>query len=183
MEVLSSVEAGQCRLESCFTAWGLPLSYVAPMTDEHARPSEDPTPVEYAWRAHPARERFAAAIGAIAVIVGIGLAIHISFQSAAWSIGSAVVLVIALNRFFFPSSFAIDAEGITASFPLRRQRLSWSALRRFVCDGHGGYLSTRSRRSWLDAYRGMHVLFGDRRDAVVERIRARLPEGARSWAT
>lgn len=152
------------------------------MTTDHATPSDDGRPVEYAWRAHPARERSAAALLAVIVILAVCGAVLLSAGSVGWAAGSAVILVVALNRFFFPSRFAIDADGITASYPLRSQRMTWVGLRRFVFDRHGGYLSTRARRSWLDAYRGMHVLFGSSRDAVIERIRAHLPEGARPWA-
>ena len=40
-----------------------------------------------------------------------------------------------------------DADGITARYPLRSQRCRWADVRRFMADAHGGYLSTRSRRS------------------------------------
>ena len=103
-------------------------------------------------------------------------------QNPWWGVLGAGIMLAALNRFFFPSHFEIDGEGITAEYPLRRLRLSWKDLRRFCHDRHGGYLSTRARRSWLDGYRGMHVLFGARRDAVIEQIRAHLPEGGGSWA-
>ena len=100
-----------------------------------------------------------------------------------WALLAAVVLVAALNRFFFPSRFVIDDQGITARYFFRRQRLRWDDLRRFAHDRNGGYLSSRSRRSWLDAYRGLHILFGEKRDAVIEHIRDRLPKGGGSWAT
>ena len=86
-------------------------------------------------------------------------------------------LVVALNRFFFPSRFRIDPEGITARFPFQTQRLRWAEIRRFVVDEHGGYLSTRSKLSRLDAYRGLHILFGRHRQAVIDSIRTHLTKG------
>ena len=94
-----------------------------------------------------------------------------------WSAAALLVLVTALNRFYFRSRFQIDPEGITARYPLRSQRCRWADVRRFMVDAHGGYLATRSKRSWLDAYRGLHILFGRQRPAVIEQIRAHLPKG------
>jgi hypothetical protein len=147
-------------------------------TDVH----EDAPQPEFAWRAHPAREHVGRAALGSTVIVALAAFTALFMQSLAWGVFAAAILILALNRFFLPSRFAIDAEGITARYPLRRRRLRWSELRRFACDDHGGYLSTRARRSWLDAYRGLHVLFGEHRDAVSARIRAHLREGGGSWA-
>lgn len=131
---------------------------------------------EFTWHAHPAGERVGAAVLGIVVILALAAAILVSFQSVAWSGLAVVFLVVSLNRFYFRSRFVIDSEGITARFPLRTQRLRWSDVQRFAVDGHGGYLSTRAVRSWLDAYRGLHLLFGRQRDAVIERVRGHLPE-------
>ena len=135
---------------------------------------------EFSWHAHPAGERIGAAVAAAVVVIAVTGAIYLAFQSIAWSCLAVIVLVAALNRFFFPSRFSIDPDGITARYLLRTQRYRWKDLRRFVVDKRGGYLSTRSRRSWLDAYRGLHVLFGEHRTSVIERIRCQLPQGGDS---
>ena len=131
---------------------------------------------EFSWQAHPARERVGGALGGAGVIAAVGGAAYLSF-GAGWSILSVIVLVVALNRFFFPSRFTIDPEGITARYPLRTQRFRWGDLHRWAVDRHGCYLSTRARRSRLDAYRGMHVLFGRHREAVLDGIRDHLAKG------
>ncbi len=141
----------------------------------------DPHP-EFSWQAHPARERVVPAVlGAVLLVSIAGLA-GVFMQSPVWALFALLVLGVALNRFFLPSRFSIDAEGITARYPLRRQRFRWADLRRVVHDERGAYLSTRSRRSWLDAYRGLHVLFGAEREAVLDRLRDHLPRGGGSWA-
>ncbi len=135
---------------------------VVSMTDETMSP--------FSWRAHPARERLAYTIGALIVILAFAALAYLAFGSPAWAGLSIVVLVLALNRFFFPSRYTIDEEGITANYPLRKVRMLWKDLRRFVHDRHGGYLSTRARKSRLDAYQGMHILFDDQRDRIIECI-------------
>ncbi len=138
--------------------------------------------VEFTWRAHPAAERTDRALLGAVIVLAIAAAIWVSFQSVGWSVFAVIVLVGSLNRFYFRSRFDIDAEGITARFPLVTRRFLWADTRRFVTDNDGGFLSTRSRRSWFDARRGMHILFGRQRSEVMEHIQAHLPEGAGSWA-
>ena len=98
-----------------------------------------------------------------------------------WALVAVAILLAALNRFFFPSRFVLDGEGITARHALGSRRLRWADVRRFAHDDEGGLLSTRARDSWVTAHRGLQVLFGSQRDAVLARLRALLPEGAAPW--
>lgn len=139
-------------------------------------------PTEFSWCAHPASERTGPAVLGLVIVAAVTACVWVAFGSAGWTALAAVVLVAALNRFYFRSRFAIDAEGITARFPLRTQRVRWADTRRFVVDENGGYLSARAKRSRLDAWQGLHILFGRQRDAVIERIRAHLAGKDGSWA-
>ena len=132
------------------------------------------------WRVHPARDRVGAACFAAAVVTAMAWLSAAMMQSVWWGALAVVVLFVALRRFFLPSQFRIDAEGITARNSLSRQRYHWSQIFRFSCDRRGGYLSTRSRSSVLDIFRGMHLLFGEDRETVVAQIRERLNSGGRA---
>ena len=144
----------------------------------------DGATTQFQWRAHPARERPGQAALGLALILAVAGSMLLGFrhgalavslgESVALAIASAIVLLATQNRFFLPSSFAVDDEGITARYPLRSQRMKWSDLRRFVHDQNGGYLSTRGVRSRLDAYTGMHILFGTQRTVVIDNIRAHM---------
>ncbi len=130
----------------------------------------------FTWRAHPARERPWAAIGAFVIIAAVAAATMVLAGAWWWGVLAAVVLILALNRFFFPSSFSIEEDGVSASYLFGTKRFAWTDVRRFCHDRNGAYLSTRSQRSRLDAYRGIHLLFGDSRDEVLCRIRQRLAQ-------
>ncbi|MDY7110180.1 MAG: hypothetical protein SYC29_16235 [Planctomycetota bacterium] len=137
----------------------------------------------FSWQAHPLRERAGRAVAGVLVVAALAVVAGQLMQSAWWSMFTIAFLLLALNRFFFPSRFVIDAEGITASYPVRRLRLRWDELRRFAHGRSAAFLSTRARPSWWDGRRGMLVLFGAEREAVIDRIRAHLPEGVGSWAS
>ena len=112
----------------------------------------------FTWRAHPAREHVARTVlGLVIIAVLAALAANL-MGHALWALPWAALMVVILNRFFFSSRFSIDGEGITARYPLKRQR-------------------TR-----LDAFGGMHILFGEQRETVIARIRAELKRGDSAWA-
>src|SRR5262245_6584886 len=113
-------------------------------------------PEGISWRVHPARRRWRSSLAAGSVILVAAIATGMAAGSPAAGLAAALVLTLSLHRFFFPSHFTIDGEGIRAASLMSRKRLRWSEVRRFVCDRHGGYLSTRNRPSRLDAFRGLH---------------------------
>ena len=143
----------------------------------------------FTWHAHPARAHPGRAVGTtIAIVVISGLIFTLCFfdgLSLATSsiVGSAAlaVLVIALNRFYFPSRFEFDDEKITAIHPLKRHDMQWNRVQRFLHDENGGYLSTRANRSRLDAFQGMHLLFEEsRRDDIVRKIQSKITASRKS---
>lgn len=136
----------------------------------------------FKWTAHPLRERPARAVLAVSVVLVCGLMVATSFKIPLTGMlagGAAmVVLLLSLNRFFLPSNFAIDDDGITASWPFSKRSIRWSDLRRFAHDAEGGFLSTKSKPSRWDSIlraNGMHVCFGIRGEAVAEHIRLHMP--------
>jgi len=145
------------------------------------------------WRVHPARQqpgRTALAVATIVVITAFAAPI---MGHPAWSVLIIGVLVLALNRFFLPSRFTIDETGITASYPMTRQRYRWEQIKRFGHDEDGAFVSHRPRKSVLDGYTGMHLIFNthdaSRRERIVQRIRSMIaahqahqPVGGEQWA-
>lgn len=130
------------------------------------------------WRVHPARRRVGAACGALLVIAAFAFAAAEFMESPWWGAFAGCFLFVMLSRFFLPSEFTIDHNGVTARYAWRSLQLAWHDVRRFLHDDQGGYLSTRRRASVFDGFRGMHLMFADNRDAVVARIQARLDREA-----
>ena len=130
------------------------------------------------WRSRPAREHTGRAMIGLVIIAGLTAVIFAGFGPW-WALGACVVLLLSLHRFYFPSRFVIDEQGITAAFLLRSRSLRWQDIRRFVHDQNGGYLSTRSRASWLDAYTGMHLLLGPQPQTVINCIKHQLQRTSR----
>jgi hypothetical protein len=101
---------------------------------------------DFSWQAHPLREGPGRAVAGVLAVATLAVLAGQLMQSVWWAVLTVAFLVLALNRFFFPSRFVIDAEGITACYPVRRLRLKWAELRRFAHDKSGAFLSTRAVR-------------------------------------
>jgi len=127
------------------------------------------------WTAHPARERPRAAFATTVVILALAAVAWLTLGHPAWAALAIAVLFLSLNRFFLPSRFEISDEAITVRWAMGTQTMRWQDLRRFAHDERGGFLSKRSRPSRFDSFSGMHLLFGDVRDQVIEAVRAHLP--------
>jgi hypothetical protein len=134
------------------------------------------------WTAYPLREHPGRAALALVVVLVCGLMVATSFEVPMTGLitgGLAmVVLLLSLNKFFLPSTFVIDDEGITAAWPLSRRHMAWRTLRRFAHDAEGGYLSVKDKPTRWDAIlraNGMHVLFGDQGVSIAEHILDHMP--------
>jgi hypothetical protein len=143
----------------------------SPTADDGGRNADMP----FAWQAHPARERPLTAAAACAVVFALALAVYALSEAAVWAVFAVLVLCLSLNRFFFATKYEVDADGITAAMPLATRRLRWCEIRRAELGSRAAWLSPLPRRSWREARRGIHVLFGTHRAQVLTRLRACLP--------
>ena len=117
------------------------------------------------WTAWPAAEspgRTSVLLVAIMALAGLCGMIGGDFL---WAVTGAALMMLGLNRWFLPTTFEVDGDGILVGDPLRRRTVAWKDARRLVIDPGGGWLSTsrggRRSSSGLDLYWG--------RDAVGNR--------------
>jgi hypothetical protein len=130
------------------------------------------------WQVHPARERWKAALAATTLIALASWLTAQIMEQPGWGVFAFGVLVIGCNRFYFPTRYDLTHEAVTARFPLRTVSYRWQDLRRFVYDETGGFLSPRSKSSFLDEYRGISLLFPEDSAKIIQTIRGHLPPEA-----
>jgi hypothetical protein len=126
------------------------------------------------WRVHPARERPPATVLALLVIAAATWLTVEAMDSPWWALLAAGFFLVTLHRFFLPSEFRIDADGVSARSAFTSAKFRWTDIRRFQHDHRGAFLSTRRRPSFLDAFQGMHLQFRGNADEVVRRFEARI---------
>lgn len=84
---------------------------------------------------------------------------------------AAAVLAASLWRFFLPVTFELNADGVNQYFFGRHRSIIWKEIRRYELRPAGVLLSPFSDSCPMDAFRGLFLPWGDRRDEVLGQIR------------
>jgi hypothetical protein len=119
------------------------------------------------YRSHPLRDDYPRSVALVAIVAGISVAVGVSFEAAGWAAFSALVLGISLARYFAPTDYTLDGEGVRARFLGRERRRPWSEVRGVYPHRDGVHLSPFARPSPLDPFRGIYLRFAGNRDAVL----------------
>jgi hypothetical protein len=125
-------------------------------------------PQELSWSVWPARERPAQA--AILVASAVVLGVLVTRGTGDQILGFAAPLFVLAYR-LTEESVEVRSLGVVRARP-------WTEMRRMTVDRTGVFLSPFGSRNWLEAYRGLRLLFGGNRDQVVAFVEARLGSGA-----
>ncbi|MCK4871117.1 MAG: hypothetical protein KAS72_00160 [Phycisphaerales bacterium] len=145
---------------------------------------EDNVVVEFSWHAHPAAKHRGRAVVAFVVILAVAAAVYLMltgvagvWQNVIWSVAAGAILFATLHRFYFPTAYSIDADGITSEHLLSTRRYHWAQIQRFFVDENGGFLATTRHRPRIRPLQGMHIVFGEDRKEAVRHIRGHLQPG------
>ena len=135
---------------------------------------------ELTWTAWPARERPLAAIVLVGAAIVLGVLVGKGTKDPWLPVLTPVLVIGSLVSFLFPTVYKLTRDSVEVrSFGVVRVR-PWAEMRRATVDRTGVFLSPFERRSWLEAYRGVRLLFGGNRDQVVAFVEARLGRKARA---
>jgi hypothetical protein len=139
-------------------------------------PERDPGPLS--WTAWPARERPFAALVLVVAVGILGVLVAKGTQDAFLGVAAPMFVLSSLSSFLLPTSYRLTEESVEVrSLGVSRAR-PWKEMRRMTVDKTGVFLSPFERRSWLEAYRGVRLLFGGNRDQVVAFVEAHVGRGA-----
>ncbi len=118
-----------------------------------------------------------------AVILGFGFLVQLAFGDVFLAVISIAILVGSLHSYFFETSYSLSPEGIEVRGVFGTQKKPWTGFKSFAVDRAGLSLSPFARRSWLEHYRGVRLLFGagggGGKDEVVGYVTRKLGKEAR----
>jgi len=135
---------------------------------------------ELTWTAWPARKRPLAALVLVGSAIVLGALVGKGTKDAVLAVAAPTFVLASLASFLFPTVYRLTKDSVEVrSLGVARVR-PWTEMRRVTVDRTGVFLSPFERRSWLEAYRGVRLLFGGNRDQVVAFVEARLWRKARA---
>lgn len=89
---------------------------------------------------------------------------------------AAVLLLLSLLPFFLRTRYELNENGIMVRKPYSKFKKEWSQFRSFYPDKSGVLLSPFARPSRLENFRGVYILFGERRNEILDFIRRKVME-------
>jgi hypothetical protein len=122
------------------------------------------------WTVHPARSRpgttaiLVAGLTVASWTLGTGLLEPLLFATAdALRAGAATLMVgaafaVALGRWFLPTRYRLNDDGVEATFAGSTRRLAWSRFRSYRRESNGYYLSPLLNPTRFDRFRGLLLL-------------------------
>jgi hypothetical protein len=132
---------------------------------------------ELSWTVWPARERPAQAAVLVASAVVLGVLVAGGTGDRILGFAAPLFVLVSLSSYLLPTAYRLTEDAVEVrSLGVVRAR-PWSEMRRMTVDRTGVFLSPFESRSWLEAYRGLRLLFGGNRDQVVAFVEARLGRG------
>ncbi len=132
---------------------------------------------ELSWSAWPARDRPLAAAILVAASLVLGVLVARGTHDGVLAVAAPLFVLLSVSSWLLPTAYRLTEEGLEVrSLGVARVR-PWSEIRRMTVDATGVFLSPFEQRHWLDAYRGVRLLFGGNRDQVVAFVEARLEAG------
>jgi hypothetical protein len=133
-----------------------------------------------AWSVHLGKGRPVRLAIGLAAIAGSAALAYLLMRNPITPVVMTFVLLAALADLFFPTHFRITTQGAYRRNFLSSAGIRWKDVRKCYLGSDGIKVSPLPRRSRLEAFRGIYLLFGDLdRETVIEKVKE-LRDGVRS---
>jgi hypothetical protein len=153
--------------------------------EEESQPSgpQPPAPgIEHAtlsWRIWRAQETPVRTMLVTMLIVAI-VVVALVYYGLIMAVAAVLILFLALNSYYLPTTYVLDQQGITVNKAMFRYTRRWNEFRSFVRTSGGVVVSTFSNWTYLDNFRGIHLLLPLDPKPVLDYLKQRLPEKTRT---
>ncbi|MEN6344682.1 MAG: hypothetical protein ABFE16_05205 [Armatimonadia bacterium] len=135
-----------------------------------------PEPSSLVWSVWPARQKPFAAAACVLLILGVSWYGYVGFGHLSYSIVALVVLTGSLAFFFFPSTYTLDAEGISVRGFLHGRSKRWEDLACYLRGDDFIALSTTAEPTERSISQGFLLRLDANTEEVVAFLSRHLPE-------
>jgi len=136
-------------------------------------------PEKLTWSVRPCTMDRKRCVFVIAVIALFGTGVVLVTRDLFLGMLSIVILFGSLHGYFFTASYSLSDQGVEIKGPFGTHRREWGRFKSFWVDPKGLSLSPFTKRSWLEHYRGMRLLYSCNKDEVVKFVTKAMGKEAR----
>mgnify|MGYP006972338587 CR=1 FL=1 len=123
------------------------------------------------WKVHLLREQPSKLLLVIPAAALSLVASCVLFQTFTLGLIVLFLIMASLAEYLFPIRYQLDERGASARTLTSLTRIEWRRVKKYYLDDHGIKLSPLSRQTRLEAYRGVYLRFGDRRDEIIRAVK------------
>jgi len=137
-------------------------------------PPQPPAPLS--WRVFRAQENPRKTILAGVFIAVILVIVALGYRNVIMVLFAVLVFALTLNSYFLPITYTFDDKGVTTDKLLFRHTRPWTEFRSFFRTTGGIVVSPFKTWSYLDNFRGIHLLLPKDPQPILDNLAARLPQ-------
>ena len=143
---------------------------------EHATETQKrPESAALNWTVHPlVEEPWSKTALLCGIIVGLAYLTSSSFDGLGYGLATLIVLTFSLSRYFLPTRYTLDANGVQVRHLGWSQPHPWKRFCRAELCPNGVFLSPFARPRRLEAFRGCFLRCLHQRQAVMEAAQAHI---------
>ena len=128
------------------------------------------------WTVWPMGENPLRSVAVILFLMIVVWAISTCFGKV-WIFVSAIFLVGTLTGFFFPTTYRLDPETVSAHGLLSKKKRTWSGLKKYYVGKKGVHLSPYARPSKLESFRVIYLPFSGNQKEIMDFIGEKMNRG------
>jgi hypothetical protein len=157
---------------------GLTEAYVGPVSVGSAPRASGSalraaTPVPIAWRSWPVIDSVWELLGLSTVVVGVPAVVWSSSNNLPVAVACGLVAAFTVWKNYVPTTYEINALGVTSRTLGRSRRIPWISIDRFIVGRKGVFLT--SSGAPLEFLRGLYIPWGRHREQILSSLRYYLP--------
>ncbi len=120
-------------------------------------PQQEPL---YQWTFHPARGSLLVTTLLTVFLFLLLVIVYWLTQSRLFTIIGAVVLIGSMRSFYFPTVYKLYDDRVVAEYTISKAEKPWSYFRSYYAEKNGIFLSTFTRPSRMENFRGLFLKYG-----------------------
>lgn len=137
--------------------------------------ADQPVPQPLSWRIFRAQETPVRTILVTLFVIAV-IVIALLYYGPIMGLVALLVLFLALNSYYLPTTYTLNERGITTDKLLFHYTRGWSEFRSYVRTSGGVVVSPFRNWTYLDNFRGIHLLLPRDAKPVLDYLTQRLPE-------
>ncbi len=126
------------------------------------------------WSVFPFRENKMRSAIVVAVIAAVGVIVFLAFRDAFLTLLSVAILVASLFSYFTRTTYRLDDDEVLIKSSVGKTARRWSHFKRYYPDGKGITLSPFEKKTRLEPFRSIRLLYGSEKDEVVAFVAKKL---------